>query len=345
MINENSLKIRFFGDFTTAENYQAEYEIDYKTNILRQFGYDYLLKDTDIYFKNSFNIVNLESPITNVRQSELKGKKPCIHWMDYNIAGDFLKRHNVNAVSLGNNHGYDYTHDGLVQTIEVLDKYNISHFGAGLDEKTAQMPFFKTFEIKGRKLNLYVFGGFKYRKDYYEDFKFYAKGNKSGVNLLTVDTAKSQIQEIKQNDPDSLVVMFCHFGFDYMDKVSHQVEYAHGWIDFGADFVIGHGPHKMNEIEIYKGKTILYSIGNFCFPASFRNRMSPYNFVFELEIFENETKQHIYPIYFDTYSLGALSRPLKEDELNEFIQELCAENVELKEKIQIQKGDVICLTL
>ena len=343
-------KIRFFGDFTTCENYQAIYERDYKSNILRKKGYDYLLKDTKQLFEDSFNIVNLESPITNVIKSPLEGRKASIHWMDPDIAGEYLKKYGINAVTLGNNHGYDYGHEGLMQTIDILQKNNIEYFGAGINAQDAESPLNISLDFNGKSLEIFLIGGFKYREDYDSEYNFYAGKDKSGVNCLTAVKGCEQIKKIKQNNPEALVIMFPHFGFDLLNTVTHQIDYAHSWIDAGADFVIGHGPHQMNSIEYYKGKLICYSLGNFLFPASFYGRVIPYNLVAELNFSYNKKKGEflilpkLYPTHLDNNSISAMTRPIKEDEIEEVLNHL-SDDDDLKSKIKVHKGELIWLEI
>ena len=347
----NTNKIRFFGDFTTCENYQAIYERDYKSNILRKKGYDYLLKDTKCFFEDSFNIVNLESPITNVIKSPLEGRKASIHWMDPDIAGNFLKKYGINAVTLGNNHGYDYGHDGLMQTLNVLEENNILYFGAGRNEVEASSPLLIQLDFNDKTRNVYIIGGFKYREDHDKEFGFYAKHDKSGVYALTDESGSAIIQDIKKKDAESLIIMFPHFGFDLQDTVLHQIQYAHSWIDAGADFVIGHGPHMMNKIEYYKGKLICYSLGNFLFPASFYGRMNPYNLVAELELSYNDKNgtlsvlPKLYPTHFDNNSISAMTRPIKEEELDKLLELISGDDDTIKSKIKVHKGELIWLEI
>ncbi len=341
--------IRFFGDFTTGENYQLKYENELRKNSLRQMGYDFLMKNCSEFLEDSYNIVNLETPITANPKSSLEHKKAVLHWSCPNVVPEFLKKYNINAVSLGNNHAYDYNHDGLVETINSLDKVNIEHFGAGYDIEDAKKPLIKSFKIGERAVNLYIFGGYKYREDYSLEFDFYAKDKKSGVFLLMPETIEKEILKIKKEDKNSLIIIFPHFGFDLQKTVSQQIQSARTWIDMGADFVIGHGPHIMHGIEYYKGKTIVYSLGNFVFNANFKGKGIPYNLICELELFEEndefKIKQKLYPIYVDNNSFSPITRGIREDELDEVIKILTNDKEEIKEKIDIIKGRKICIEI
>lgn len=343
-------KIRFFGDFTTGENYQLKYELENRKNCLRQKGYDFLMEGIKEFFdEKAYNVINLESPITNCTKSDLENKKALLHWMDPDVAPSFLKKYNVGAVSLGNNHIYDWGKEGIIQTVRALESADIKYFGGGTDVKKAGLPLIKSFQLGDKAVNLYIFGGYKYKENYEKEFDFYAKENKAGVFQLTPDTIKDDIKRIKEEDPNSFVVIFPHFGIDFQKTLPMQKQYARSWIDCGADLVIGHGAHMMQNMEYYKEKTILYSIGNSVLPVYCRNLGIPYSLIFELS-FTNENnnlkiKQKIYPIYMDMASYAPVTRPVKESELDDVIKYLCEGNNEIKQKIFVNKGRIICIEL
>jgi len=336
--------IGFFGDFTTGENYQMRSERLERVNVLRQYGYGYLFEQVECLLKRfDMNILNLETPLTNCVKSSLEHKKTVLHWADGEIVPELLNKYNVEAVSLGNNHGMDYEKRGLVDTFEVLCHKNIYPFGAGLNLSAAQRPYIKQFDFDGARVNLYVFGGYKYRKDYDEDFKFYATDNKEGVFCLTPESAAPLIKAIKENDKNAIIVMFPHFGFDLLKTTDLQRNYARGFIDAGADYVIGHGPHMMNSIEKYKGKTILYGIGNFIFPTNFKGNPLPYNMVAELKFTYSdgnvESALYVYPTYMNNQSSKTQTRPIFAEELDEFVSLLVEGAEDLRDGLQIETVD------
>lgn len=329
-----NFRIGFCGDLTTGENYQIKADLEQRVNILRQYGYDFLFSKIDAILKRfDMNISNLETPLTSSLSSTLLGKKTVLHWADENIVPKLLKRYNIQVVSLGNNHAMDYDKQGLIDTRKALGAENISYFGAGLNLKEASEFYKKTIEINDKKINLYMIGGYKY-KDEYEKFGFYAKEDKEGVFCLNEENGRKVIAKIREQDKEAVIVAFPHFGFDLMKNTTLQKDYAHAFIDAGADYVIGHGPHMMNSYEKYKGKTILYGIGNFIFPANFRGKTIPYNMIAELNFIEKEgkinTELFVYPTYMDNQSYSPITRPILETELSEFLEfftEISKENL------------------
>ncbi len=333
--------VGFTGDFTTGENYQAKYDLSEHVNILRSKGYEHLLERV-IGIMNRFdsNILNLETPLTPQKASSLSSKKTVLHWADGDIVPRLLKTLNVEAVSLGNNHAMDFDKSGLQDTLKYLSDAGIKAFGAGTNLAAAQTPFVKQIQLEDQCVNLYIIGGFKYRKDYDEDFKFYAESNKAGVFLLTPENATNIISAIKTNDKNSLVVIFPHFGFDLMKTTQLQIDYAKGFIDAGADYVIGHGPHMMNSITKYKNKTILYGLGNFIFPANFQGKVLPYNMAAELRLTNNkdiiDSKLYLYPLYMDNQSFTPQTRPVTEDEVPEFLNLLLEGAEDLRNTLTVE---------
>jgi len=331
-------KVCFYGDLNFGESYQAIYDIQSKKNVLRQKGYHFLLENVKHFFKDAdLNIVNLETVLTNVKHSSLMGIKACIHWSDLEIAPPLLKEYGVDVANLGNNHAYDYGEEGLKQTLCALDNMGIGHFGAGLSEAEAGQEYKKEINIDGKKVNLYVLGGYKYREDYDKEFDFYAKRDKSGVNLLMPNTAKEQIENIRKSDPGAYIVVSPHFGFDLQKTIDHQREQARRYIDMGADIVIGHGPHMMNEIEFYKDKTIIYSLGNFMFAADFNPSKIPYSLVLKLVFRDDRDISKplvcLYPIYTNEIETNYQTKLIQQEQFYEVLDLLCNNKQEIADKL------------
>lgn len=346
---ENCFKIRFYGDFTFGENYQQSYDSMYRSSILRRYGYEFLLNDIKKVFAGALNFVNLETPLTTKQNSNLEHKKFVVHWSDPLIVPDILKKYNIQCVSLGNNHTMDYEKEGLDETLKALKKAEIQYFGAGKNLDEAKKPFKKTIEFNGKKINLYVICGYIYNKDYDIEYNFYAKEDKEGVFDLNLSVLKNEIEKIKNEDKNSFVVVFPHYGTDFQKTLKSQINCSKSCIDFGADMVIGHGPHMINNMEYYKNKVILYSIGNFLFPVDFKKKPVPYNLIAELEfVYEDgeiKINKRLIPIYVPNNSMLPLPRVINEDELNDVINYLSENNPDVKDKIKVEKGEFICIKL
>ena len=193
-------------------------------------------------FKNHRTIVNFEGSI-------LKDEKETTlyRWNDkfslYSCPKvlNVLKDLNVEVVSLCNNHILDYQHD-INETIDILKKYNIESWGL------------KNHDVWKSKLNgkpLFV-------------ITFATFSNEHSLPLFSPLKVIEEIKEIRQQNKDSYIVVFPHWGiekFYYPEPADRSL--AHRMIDAGVDLIVGHHPHVIQPIEIYKGKHIFYSLGNF----------------------------------------------------------------------------------
>ena len=148
-----------------------------------------------------------------------------------------------------------------------------------------------------------------------------------GVNPLVSERIVKEIRAFKDRNPDSLVVAFPHWGSNYSWKTEDQTELAKKLIDGGADIVIGHGSHLMQEIEQYKGKWIIYSLGNFVFNAPGRYRQTnawPYSAVLLLRfLFESNTLRvsfQLYPTVTDNLLTNYQTQPAQEKDFDQIVQ-------------------------
>ncbi len=187
-----------------------------------------------------FNLANLESPIiTNCPEGKTG---------TFTFCGDdnFLPylQQNKFIFNLNNNHILNYGKDGLLQTKNYLDQYQIPHFYDNFLEK----------EVNGIKLG---FLGF--------DFITYPNTDK---NII--------LEKIKKYDSlvDWLIISI-HWGNEYLPAPEKwRLELAHQMIDTGADIIHGHHPHVLQSTEYYKEKPIYYSLGNFVFDQNWSTETS-----------------------------------------------------------------------
>lgn len=313
-------RILFLGDTSFAESY------DGMVKHLEKYGYDRsmekmapMLKDAD------FSITNLETPITDLEESPYSDQKTYVHWTHVKHAPEQFKKHNMRVFSLANNHTLDYAMPGLEQTFKIMKEYGFEWFGAGLNEKEAQKPYIREFDFNGKKFKMAVIGAYQYSKSYDKKYDFYADGDKGGANRLSKSKIAKQIAYLKEQDPSTFVIIYPHWGGNYSWKNKGQVKMAHALIDAGADMIIGHGAHGMQEIEYYKGKWIIYSIGNFVFLTGGRYsklKHPAYSMGAEL-ILEDKGKKlekwiRMYPIYSNNKKTKYQPRFLNEEHFARF---------------------------
>lgn len=171
--------------------------------------------------------------------------------MNHHVAG--LTAAPFEVVTLGNNHVFDYGTDAFQNTLELLERENISHVGAGLSKEEAEKPLVK--EVKGLKI---AFVNFSEGED------MTSAGPGPGVFGWEVDRVCEIVENIKGEV--NAVIVVCHAGLEYIPfPPPYIAEAFHKVADAGADLVIGHHPHVPQGMEIYKGTPICYSLGNFVF--------------------------------------------------------------------------------
>ena len=204
---------------------------------------------------------NLETPLTDSNHGLDKERKIVLKAEPESVVA--LTDAGINLISLSNNHILDYYEKGLFDTMELLDKNGIKHAGAGRNIEEARTP--AIIEKNGLKTALLAYTTFAeltYAGKPYQNFA--AGPEKSGLVRDRYETIREDIQKIR--DQVDLVAVSMHWGVEDSFKVTNeQKELAHKLIDDGADMILGHHPHQCQGIELYKGKPILYSMGNFLF--------------------------------------------------------------------------------
>jgi poly-gamma-glutamate capsule biosynthesis protein CapA/YwtB (metallophosphatase superfamily) len=165
----------------------------------------------------------------------------------------------IDFVSLANNHSLDFGELALTDTLNTLDTQNIKYTGAGFNRKQAEQ--LAIVERKQMKI------GFLSYTSILPNKSWIAQDDSAGVATLKpeyFDRILARIQEA--NEQVDLLVVGLHWGIEHSNQVeSWQRELAKKMIDSGADVIVGHHPHVLRGIEIYKNKPILYSTGNFIF--------------------------------------------------------------------------------
>jgi len=168
-------------------------------------------------------------------------------------------------LSVANNHIFDYGRLAMEDTFLKLREAKIDYVGGGFNEKEAYSPVIKDLNssTSSGQARIAFLAYTNLGTSYWS-----AKGEKSGIAWLTEEKLKEGIKKAK--DEADLVIVSMHFGEEY--KISSNAEqkyFVHLAIDSGADLVIGHHSHVVQEIEKYKEKYIAYSLGNFVFDQSF----------------------------------------------------------------------------
>jgi poly-gamma-glutamate capsule biosynthesis protein CapA/YwtB (metallophosphatase superfamily) len=220
---------------------------------LREFGPDYPFAEVLPFFRKADVIVgNLECPIS-ARGTAVQNKKFTLR--AGKIAAKALAAAGFNVVTLANNHSMDFGPLALQDTLASLDENGILYTGAGMDLADARAP--AILKIQGKTLAF-----LSYSLTF--PLEFFASAKRPGTAPGYREYVKDDIEHARQL-ADIVVVSF-HWGAELMTAAKdYQVALGHQAIDWGADLVLGHHPHILQELELYKGRLIAYSLGNFVF--------------------------------------------------------------------------------
>lgn len=160
-------------------------------------------------------------------------------------------------LSLANNHTPDFGADGIRDTLRNLSAAGIQCVGAGMNDREAYAA--RYIEEKGVRLAFLA-----YTDPRLVPASYGAGTDNPGIAFLDMDMMRTGIENARRA-ADFLVVSL-HFGTEYAENPdANQIRCARAAVDAGADFVLGHHPHVVQRMERYRGKYILYSLGNFVF--------------------------------------------------------------------------------
>ena len=198
--------------------------------------------------ENNISTLNLEGTLT--LKDTRDDRKPFAFQGDPAYAQTMLKAHGIDTVSLANNHTYDVGEDGYKGTMRALDKKSVKYYGNGM-----------TCYIKSENGVRVAFLGFVSK-------------------TVMMGSMRTQIQRASKRS-DLVVVMF-HWTdvteFKYAQPTGRQRSIAYAAINAGADLVLGAHTHRLNGVERYKGKYIVYDMGNFVtIAANPLNKFGPSN--------------------------------------------------------------------
>jgi hypothetical protein len=196
---------------------------------------------------------NLEGPMIDGGDSpKCRGKRigTCFAFRVPTRYGKYLKDAGLTAMGLANNHAMDFGLEGRASSRQVLDAMQIAH--------TGEVGDITRLTVKGRKVAIIAFATYP-----------------GAYNFLDLDDSLQTIRSLKAES--DLVIVGFHGGAEGATH-QHVLEgdetflgedrgdlrrFTHAAIDAGADLLLGSGPHVVRAMEIYKGKLIAYSLGNF----------------------------------------------------------------------------------
>lgn len=247
------IKIGFTGDFCPWERMESLYHNEkWKESLIEIKPY---------FDKNDLNVIDLECPLTRHNEGITK-TGPLIKSAPETVS--ILKWLNCKLVATANNHFKDYGNEGMQETFEVLSNNSIEWVGSGRNLSEAA----RTKIIQINEFNIAII-------NMAENEWSTTTGDQYGCHSLDAIDASKHINNA-MIDAD-YVIMVIHGGHEHYNLPSPRMKKLYRFfVDMGADAVIGHHTHIFSGYEIYEGKPIFYSLGNFCFDwKGFQN--SPWN--------------------------------------------------------------------
>ena len=267
------VRLLFGGDMMYDRNIRAK---------AQKSGYEFILATlAPLFFQYDAVIANLEGPVTDSKTvslgSEVGSHNNFLFTFDPAVA-TALYNQNLRIVNLGNNHICNFGKKGVEQTYQYLRQNNIEFFGYTCVTPTPETPRYLIKKIK----NLSI--GFVNYNQFLPNGEQYA--------LEDIQTVRPQVD---------IVIVVTHWGNEYQEIAAQpQRQLAYQFIDTGADLVMGGHPHVIQDSEIYKGKKIYYSLGNFVFDQYFQKEVKEGLLV---EVTIDETKE----MKFNEYTVNLLN--------------------------------------
>jgi len=309
LTREESVKLLFFGDMMLGRHVEEKIE---------QHGIDYIFQKiasgTENIFFDNYDLIsaNLEGAVTN----EGNHYAPI---MEYDFAFSppvikELKRFNFSSFNIANNHLADQGERGIIETRKNL--VNLGYFYIGCQDGMIAACSASTTVIKGKKIGL---AGFS---------MVYSK--------LDEDRLATTVSELASST--DLVMVNIHWGIEYEHFYNPlQKKTAHSLIDSGADIIIGHHPHVVQGIEIYQGRPIFYSLGNFIFDQYFSAETQE-GLALGIEITQNNYEINLLPFKSKLSQVEWMNEKENERFINNFISWSA---VDEKIKTQIKQGIIL----
>lgn len=225
------------------------------------------------YFKTAdLNIVNLETVIDDQKRNFLKTSTKLI---DKKEVLNSLKSMKAQLVCLANNHIMDNGVEGLRQTINNLEEWNIDYIGAGFGHAEIYKSYF--FKKDKTKIAIVNAADGEEANEKYND----------NIGASDIESYKI-VDAIRQSKKNGYyLILILHAGIEFLPTPPPYIQKLYrNFIEEGADLIVGHHPHVPQGVEIYKNKPIFYSLGNFV-------------------MWKNNWKKNTYHSYFISVNLAA----------------------------------------
>lgn len=314
----------FAGDINLDENWGTTQSMDARENGI----FDCISPELVKYMQEA-DIMCLNNEFTYSTGGEpLAGKAYTFRAKPERVA--VLEQLGVDAVTLANNHVYDYGKQALLDTFDVLEQAEIPYFGAGRNLDEAMRPLY--LEADGRTIALV--GASRAEKN-----KMTPQATETEPGILRCyDTTLflEAIAEAKENA--DFCIAFVHWGTEYSFELEQvQTETGKAYLDAGADAVIGAHSHCLQGLEYYNGRPIVYSLGNYWFNEKTLDTM-----LVQLHFYgdagEDSLEVRIIPAVQADYKTTYAADPEEQRRIYDFLEDISV-NVEIADDGAVQEKE------
>lgn len=241
------------GDLSMAEDKATtNYMLEQKNRLMDCFNDNLLeaINESDVFVVNNEFSYTLRGDAITAKYYTFRGDPEYIRE---------LKKIGVDSVTLANNHVYDYSEEGFLDTLKHLEDYKMPYVGAGRNLEDAKRPLY--YIANGMKIALV--NGSQIEKN--QNFTKAASEDEGGI-LKCLDPTEfiDEIEKAKKNS--DYVIAVVHWGTEYQTRYgSDQAELAQQFADAGADVIVGGHPHVLQGFDYIGNVPVYYSLGNFYF--------------------------------------------------------------------------------
>lgn len=300
---DGAITLVFAGDILLSESMTNTYSKNNGEGIRNVLSY----KLVNEFVKADVAMVNQEFPFST-RGTKMPNKQYTFRTNPKYVS--VFTDMGIDVVSLANNHTLDYGRDAFTDTWTVLDNAGIEYIGGGNNLDRAKQPF--TTEVEGKKITFIAASRVLPVGDWY------AKNNKSGL-FQTYDPTMLCDEIKKAEEYSDFTVVYVHWGKEHHSMPeNYQRNMAKQYIDAGADAVIGCHTHCLQGIEFYKGKPVVYSLGNFMFGNSIKETM-----LYKLVINDDKLTVNITPCKSVSYKTYPIEDEKERDKFYINYQKIC----------------------
>ncbi|SDO06543.1 CapA family protein [Alkalicoccus daliensis] len=338
--------LSFAGDTSIGDFYFNKTGRELLKKRLEEQPLSFFEKVIPITENSDYFFLNLETTLLGNPEEEIdeNNKK---NWDSLQRSISLLKDLGVTGVNLANDHTMKFGVDKAQFMKQSLENQGIKTVGAGNSQEEAEKPIVWSLEGENSSRNVYVLSGLRPSKQFREQNPYFAEESQPGWNALSTNKIVKQIEKIKEEDSNSIIVVSPHWikndyqTFSLADKYQ---ELCQNILKAGADIVLGHGTHTVSPIERNEDGIIIYSLGNYVFNSVGRFKSEeapPYGYIVNLEVNETEDEWSveplIYPIATNNKSTKYKPRKVKRAEFRNIQAEILEKTFDLKQPYRFKR--------